>query len=96
MAELKHQVGRVSTKHNDPCLQGAADDEPIFVLRATDYLAPIAILFWILLAMIFTLVEWIHWDKGDHFQPATSDNTLRAAFEQALRMRNWNKRKLPD
>ena len=27
-------------KHNDTCFQKAADDEPIFVLRAKDVLAP--------------------------------------------------------
>lgn len=27
------------TKHNNPCLENAADDEPIFVLRAQDDLA---------------------------------------------------------
>lgn len=30
----------MSTKHNDTCLQKAGDDEPIFVLRAQDVLAP--------------------------------------------------------
>lgn len=90
-----HVVDRVSTKHNDPCLKKAADDEPIFVLRAQDMTAPIIVMFWILIVMIFSLVEWIHWDKNK-ITKETTDNTLRSAFEQALRMRRWSKRKLPE
>jgi len=30
----------MSTKHEDDCLLKAGDDEPIFVLRSTDVLAP--------------------------------------------------------
>ncbi len=34
-------------KHNDTCLQKAADDEPIFVLRAQDLSAPDVVDYWI-------------------------------------------------
>jgi hypothetical protein len=34
-------------KHNDSCLKKAADDEPIFVLRAKDKCAPGAVIDWI-------------------------------------------------
>ena len=37
----------VATKHNCPCLEKAADDEPIFVLRAQDRCAPAAIRAWV-------------------------------------------------
>jgi hypothetical protein len=35
------------TKHTSSCLKNAADDEPIFVLRAQDYSAPEVIKEWI-------------------------------------------------
>ncbi len=33
-------------KHNDKCLEKAGDDEPIFVLRSTDKLAPRVVRHW--------------------------------------------------
>jgi hypothetical protein len=36
----------MATKHNSPCLLKAADDEPIFVLRAQDASAPLTIRMW--------------------------------------------------
>ena len=36
----------MATKHTDTCLQNAADDEPIFVLRAQDKLASAAVRYW--------------------------------------------------
>ena len=36
----------MSTKHTDSCLANAADDEPIFVLRAQDRIAPEIVLEW--------------------------------------------------
>ena len=38
----------MGTKHNDRCLDKAADDEPIFVLRAQDKLAPALVRQWAL------------------------------------------------
>lgn len=38
------------SKHDNPCFLNAADDEPIFVLRAHDALAVPAVLYWIDLA----------------------------------------------
>lgn len=37
----------MATKRNDRCLQNAKPDEPIFVLRAQDTFAPIAVQYWI-------------------------------------------------
>lgn len=37
----------MSTKHTNPCILNAANDEPLFVLRAQDKLAPLVIEFWI-------------------------------------------------
>ena len=36
----------MATKHTDTCLQNAAADEPIFVLRAQDKLAPDVVRYW--------------------------------------------------
>ena len=38
-------------KHNDTCLAKAGDDEPIFVLRSTDRLAPALVHLWAELAL---------------------------------------------
>lgn len=35
------------TKHDDPTIKKIGDDEPIFVLRAQDALAPVTIAHWI-------------------------------------------------
>lgn len=43
-------VEPVGTKHNNPCLASAGDDEPIFVLRAHDVLAVPTVNYWIDLA----------------------------------------------
>lgn len=37
----------MATKHTDSCLQKAADDEPIFVLRAQDESAAQTVVLWI-------------------------------------------------
>jgi hypothetical protein len=39
----------VAFKHNCSCLEKAAPDEPIFVLRAKDKLAPVVVKIWSLL-----------------------------------------------
>ena len=36
----------MATKHTDSCLQKAGDDEPIFVLRAQDRIAPMIVRAW--------------------------------------------------
>jgi hypothetical protein len=36
----------MGTKHNDSCLAKAAPDEPLFVLRAQDRLAPKIVRYW--------------------------------------------------
>ncbi len=35
------------TKHDNPCLKAAADDEPLFVLRAKDRSSPKLAIMWI-------------------------------------------------
>ena len=42
----------MGTKHDNKCADNAADDEPIFTLRAQDRLAPTVLQVWITLARI--------------------------------------------
>jgi hypothetical protein len=70
----------MATKHTDSCLQKAADDEPIFVLRAQDMLAP-------------GLVR--QWANQAKFKGCPPEKVLEA-YELADRMERWPTRKLPD
>lgn len=73
----------MSTKHDDTCLQKAGDDEPIFVLRAQDALAPLVVEFWA--------------REAEKFR--CSPDKVAEAMDLAGRMRVWareNGRKLPD
>lgn len=77
------------TKNDNPCLESAQDDEPLFVLRAQDELAP-------------TLVrEWAN-DLEAALDPGERDQ-VAAKVEEARRiaslMEDWqhaNGAKLPD
>lgn len=62
------------------CLSKARDDEPIFILRAQDILAPIVVKYWATLAS----------DAG------VSGNKCRGAWDLANAMKQWPDRKLPD
>lgn len=70
----------MSTKHDDVCLMKAADDEPIFVLRAQDKLAPIIVRLWADLAEAHGCAE----------------AKVREAVSLAARMEKWPTRKFPD
>jgi hypothetical protein len=70
----------MATKHNSPCLQKAADDEPIFVLRAQDKLASHFVRQWAVVAKAKGLSQ----DKYDE------------AMKCADAMEQWPNRKLPD
>jgi hypothetical protein len=61
---------------NDPrsCLNRAEEDEPIFVLRAHDELAPLVVLYWAQLASGLT-----------HHGPSQ----IAEALEEAEAMRKW-------
>jgi len=71
---------REEINNPDSCLSKAADDEPVFVLRAQDKLAPILIDLWATLAV----------ERG------LPDEKALEARGQALKMRNWFPRKYPD
>lgn len=74
-------------RSGDGCLGKAAPDEPLFILRAQDKFAPLAVLLWA------QLVE----ENDDH-----SDSTIKIAEarELALDMKTWQtrtgRRKRPD
>lgn len=70
----------MATKHTDTCLRKAADEEPIFVLRAQDRLAPAVVERWAELA-----------EQNGVPASKTAD-----AWETAALMRQWHTRKLPD
>lgn len=63
----------MATKHTDACLQKAADDEPIFVLRAKDKHAPHVVRLWASLAR----------------ETGCPGEKLREAQELAQKMEAW-------
>lgn len=78
----------MATKHTDTCLQKAADDEPIFVLRAQDLSAPKVVRFW---------AEQYKADRnfdGDFCGPRLAK--YDEAMALADRMEKWPMRKFPD
>jgi len=62
------------------CLNKAADDEPIFVLRAHDELAPMVVRHWAMLAKA-SKVPHAKWSEAEHL---------------AAKMEQWPNRKIPD
>lgn len=81
---------KLNTKHTDPCLAKAGDEEPIFVLRAQDCLAPGLVRLWA--AMV----------TREHMEGAPGElptEKLTAALKTALQMEAWqraNGSKVPD
>lgn len=70
----------MATKHTDSCLTKAADDEPIFVLRAQDKHAPEMVRQWAAAALTTGL----------------SDEKYQEALALARKMEAWPTRKYPD
>jgi hypothetical protein len=70
-----------NTKATSMTLHKIPDDEEIFVLRAQDVTAPVAVL------------EWI---KSNLHNTAMTNGRLQEAFEVALRMRDHPNQKMPD
>lgn len=68
-----------STKLNSSCLSKAADDEPIFVLRAQDRLAPKIVRAWAATARLHGI----------------SDDKYKKAMQTAFEMEQWPNRKFP-
>lgn len=80
----------MATKHTDECLQKAGDDEPIFVLRAQDKLAPGIVRLWA--AMVVR----------EHMEGAPGElpeGKITEALKLALLMERWQRdrgSKVPD
>lgn len=75
-------------KATDECLKKAGEDEPLFVLRAQDILAPVLVRFWA------TLVEAQYKKEGKTMTPK-----VKEAQVLALQMEDWQKAhrvKIPD
>jgi hypothetical protein len=70
----------MATKSTDTCLQKAAEDEPIFVLRAQDRLAPEIVRQWA--------------DRAREF--GCPEPKVQEAYSLAARMEQWHTRKFPD
>lgn len=73
----------MTTKHDSDCLENAADDEPIFVLRAQDALAQLIV------------EKWADLAESLNCSPAK----VNKARDVAAAMRMWaisNETKLPD
>lgn len=70
-------------KESDPTLKKAADDEPIFVLRAKDKLAPIVVETWAMIAKLM----------------GVSEDKITEATDCAIEMYRWQDKngcKIPD
>lgn len=97
------KVGRrrlkMATKFNDECLSKIEDNEPMFTLRAKDLTSSITVVFWILLQLLFGVVEYLKWEGetcGREKLEHCKDDRLIEAFKCALAMRSWKKHKLAD
>lgn len=73
----------MATKASDPCREKAADDEPIFTLRAQDVLAPRTVR---------------HWAELAHARgvPASKVAEARALADQMSAWQKANRWKVPD
>ena len=77
----EEQIEKIIREHvGDSCLAKSSDDEPIFVLRAQDALAPYAIKLW---------AERARWN-------GLSKEKYDEALAIAHRMTEWPSRKHPD
>jgi hypothetical protein len=78
----------MATKHDDRCLQKVSDDEPIFVLRAQDRLAPALVREWVRQMSMHAALNNLN---ADEIQARAKE-----ALELADRMEQWPTRKYPD
>lgn len=72
----------------DGCFAKAADDEPIFVLRATDKFAPAIVREW---ARQFATGQFFSLKASDYWMVK-----YREAIDLADAMETWPNRKMPD
>lgn len=67
------------------CLNKACDDEPLFVLRANDPIAPQTIRHWV-------TMSWNHKIKGG---PSISNDKRAEALDIAIAMEKWRAKNAP-
>ena len=79
----------MATKLTDKCLQKVSNEEPIFVLRAQDMLAPGLVRDWALLARARGM-------KPDGTVSLALEVKLQEALALADQMEKWPRRKYPD
>lgn len=92
MAEKKIELERAN--RGEGCLGKAADDEPVFILRAQDQFAPLIVLLW---AMTIDDAA----QRGEFSLTPRLALKLGEAKELSARMRDWQDRhrdrvKVPD
>lgn len=80
----------MATKHTDTCLQKAADDEPIFVLRAQDKLAADTVRYWA--RQFLKAYDGILSEQAD---PKVITK-YKEAMALADKMDGWETQKVPD
>jgi hypothetical protein len=83
----------VATKNTDRCLQKVSDDEPIFVLRAQDRLAPALVRQWAREMLTHGLINVV---DGDVDKIEKLEVRAKEACDQADEMERWHTRKYPD
>ena len=81
----------MATKLTDSCLQKVGDDEPIFVLRAQDMLAPGIVRAWAI-----RLHEWRCPAFPYHYFIECPLPKVQEALALASQMERWSTRKVPD
>jgi len=73
-------IKHIERSDPDSCWNKAEDDEPLFILRAQDALAPIVVKYWAQIAQ----------DAG------APREKIMSAWQLAQAMAEWPNRKLPD
>jgi len=78
----------MATKHTAVCLQNAGDEEPIFVLRAQDELAP------------GLVRDWAERFRNNHEANGSFNVHIESKYWEARgtaeEMEKWRSRKIPD
>jgi len=80
----------MGTKLTSSCLKKAADDEPIFVLRAQDFLSAEVVRNW---AQKFMIIST---DDNGNWLSEKAEKKYNAALSTAYDMERWPTKKLPD
>ena len=85
----------MSTKLTNKCLEKAADDEPIFVLRAQDIIASSTVKYWALALHLAICNKGLK-GRARHKISECSQPKIKEALELATKMEQWPNKKIPD